>query len=97
VAFSDTNEKRQTTSAYVQIRKNTFVELHEANAQRPLGINLFGVHVENMNLVLPMFKQRAQILVRRATFAEAFSPTLRTTAMPRSLAAKPVAKVPGFH
>jgi hypothetical protein len=42
----------------VQIRKNTFVELQEANAQRPVGINHFGVHVENMNLVLPMFKQR---------------------------------------
>src|SRR4029078_1497055 len=58
VAFSDMNEKGQITFAYVQISKNTFIELQEATAQRPVGINHFGLHVEHMDLVAPMFKQR---------------------------------------
>src|SRR5437773_1179349 len=57
-AFRSTDEKGQITLVYVQISKNTFVELQPANAQRPPGINHFGLHVENMAAAIAMFKQR---------------------------------------
>ena len=57
-AFRSTDEKGQTTLVYVQISKNTFVELQPANPQRPPGFNHFGLHVENMQAATAMFKQR---------------------------------------
>src|SRR5215510_3063869 len=57
-AFRSTDEKGQVTLVYVQISRNTFVELQPANAQRPPGINHFGLHVENMGTATTMFKQR---------------------------------------
>ena len=57
-AFRSTDEKGQVALVYVQISKNTFVELQPANPQRPPGINHFGLHVENMNAATAMFKQR---------------------------------------
>jgi catechol 2,3-dioxygenase-like lactoylglutathione lyase family enzyme len=43
---------------YVQISQKTFIELQPANAQRPPGINHFGVVVENMGRATAMFKER---------------------------------------
>src|SRR5258705_11369629 len=57
-AFRSKDEKGQTTLVYVQISKNTFVELQPANPQRPPGINHFGLHVENMAAATTMFKER---------------------------------------
>lgn len=57
-AFRSTDDKGQVSLVYVQISKNTFVELQPANAQRPAGINHFGLHVENMKAATAMFKQR---------------------------------------
>ena len=57
-AFRSKDEKGQTTLVYVQISKNTFVELQPANAQRPAGVNHFGLHVENMGAATAMFKER---------------------------------------
>ena len=57
-AFRQTDEKGQVTLVYVQISKNTFIELQPSNAQRPVGINHFGLHVENMAAATSMFKQR---------------------------------------
>ena len=57
-AFRNNDDKGQPTLVYVQISKNTFVELQPANAQRPPGINHFGLHVENMAAATGMFKQR---------------------------------------
>src|SRR5437773_12384366 len=56
-AFRSRDEKGQVTLVYVQISRNTFVELQPANAQRQPGINHFGVHVENMGAAAAMFKQ----------------------------------------
>ncbi len=56
-AFRNVDEKGQTTLVYVQISKNTFIELQPANPQRPPGINHLGVHVENMPAATAMFKQ----------------------------------------
>jgi catechol 2,3-dioxygenase-like lactoylglutathione lyase family enzyme len=57
-AFRNLDEKGQPTLVYVQISRNTFIELQPANAQRPVGFNHFGLHVENMGAATAMFKQR---------------------------------------
>ena len=57
-AFRVTNPAGQVQLVYVQISQNTFVELLPDNAQRPPGINHFGVHVDNMAAATAMFKQR---------------------------------------
>jgi catechol 2,3-dioxygenase-like lactoylglutathione lyase family enzyme len=57
-AFRLTNASGQVQLVYVQISQNTFIELQPATAQRPPGINHFGVHVENMAAATAMFKER---------------------------------------
>src|SRR5207245_10740831 len=57
-AFRNLDEKGQPTLVYVQISRNTFIELQPANAQRPPGLNHLGIHVENMAAATAMFKQR---------------------------------------
>lgn len=57
-AFRITNDEGQIALVYVQVSENTFVELQPANAQRPPGISHFGVHVDDMDAVTEMFKQR---------------------------------------
>jgi catechol 2,3-dioxygenase-like lactoylglutathione lyase family enzyme len=57
-AFRSVDDKGNVALVYVQISKNTFIELQPANPQRPPGINHFGIHVENMNAATTMFKER---------------------------------------
>ena len=57
-AFRQTDDKGQVTLVYVQISKNTFIELQPSNPQRPIGINHLGVVVDNMAAATAMFKQR---------------------------------------
>jgi catechol 2,3-dioxygenase-like lactoylglutathione lyase family enzyme len=57
-AFRNLDDKGQPTLVYMQISRNTFVELQPANPQRAPGMNHFGVHVENMRAAVDMFKQR---------------------------------------
>jgi catechol 2,3-dioxygenase-like lactoylglutathione lyase family enzyme len=57
-AFRSTDDNGQVSLVYVQISKNTFVELQPANPQRPPGINHLGLHVENMAAATAIFKQR---------------------------------------
>jgi catechol 2,3-dioxygenase-like lactoylglutathione lyase family enzyme len=57
-AFRSVDDKGQVALVYVQISKNTFIELQPANAQRPAGINHLGLHVENMAAATKMFKDR---------------------------------------
>jgi methylmalonyl-CoA/ethylmalonyl-CoA epimerase len=57
-AFRSLNDKGQPALVYVQISRNTFLELQPASADRPPGINHFGVVVENMDAATKMFKQR---------------------------------------
>ena len=46
-AFRLNDEKGQPRLVYMQISKNTFLELNPANAQRPAGFTHYGLHVEN--------------------------------------------------
>ena len=57
-AFTVRNAQGQPQLAYVQVSRNTFVELQPANANRPAGLNHFGLHVENLPAVVDALKQR---------------------------------------
>ena len=56
-AFRNFDDKGKPTLVYVQISKNTFLELQPAG-DRPLGISHFGVVVDNVRDATGMFKQR---------------------------------------
>ena len=55
-AFRQTGPQGQLVSAYVQVSKNTFIELQEANAQRPVGVNHFGLAVDSIEDAVKMFR-----------------------------------------
>ena len=67
-AFRSTNAQGEVQLVYVQISQNTFIELQPANAQRPPGINHFGLLVDNMPAATAMFKARgANVLETRVS------------------------------
>jgi lactoylglutathione lyase len=57
-AFRNSDAQGQPTAIYMQISKNTFLELQQTNAQRPAGVNHFGLHVENMKTAVEAFRKR---------------------------------------
>jgi len=57
-AFRNLDDKGKPTLVYVQISKNTFLELLPAGPDRPPGLNHFGVVVDKMTDATAMFKQR---------------------------------------
>ena len=57
-AFRNTNDQGQPTAIYLQMSRNTFLELQQSNAQRPAGINHYGLQVENARAAVAMFRQR---------------------------------------
>jgi catechol 2,3-dioxygenase-like lactoylglutathione lyase family enzyme len=57
-AFRLYDEKKQPRLVYMQISKNTFLELNPANAQRPAGFTHYGLHVENAADAVAMFRKR---------------------------------------
>jgi len=57
-AFTVKDAAGKPTLAYVQANKNTFVELQQANANRPKGLNHFGLHVQNLKAVVATLKER---------------------------------------
>ena len=57
-AFRVKNAAGEVQLVYVQISKNTFVEIQPSNAQRPPGISHFGVVVDKMPDAVAMFKER---------------------------------------
>jgi catechol 2,3-dioxygenase-like lactoylglutathione lyase family enzyme len=57
-AFTVRDANGKPTLAYVQANRNTFVELQQANANRPPGLNHFGLHVENLKATVATLKER---------------------------------------
>jgi catechol 2,3-dioxygenase-like lactoylglutathione lyase family enzyme len=57
-AFRVVDDTGQPALVYMQISRNTFIELQPAHAQRPPGINHFGVQVEDMAAATATFKKR---------------------------------------
>jgi lactoylglutathione lyase/glyoxylase I family protein len=56
--FTVRDDKGQAVLAYVQVSRNTFVELQRANANRRPGLNHFGLHVEDLKATVATLKQR---------------------------------------
>ena len=57
-AFTVRDADGRPTLAYVQVNRNTFVELQQANATRRPGLNHLGLHVENLRNTVAALKQR---------------------------------------
>jgi catechol 2,3-dioxygenase-like lactoylglutathione lyase family enzyme len=57
-AFTVRDDGGRPTLAYVQVSRNTFIELQQANANRRPGLNHFGLHVENLRATVATLKQR---------------------------------------
>jgi len=56
-AFRVNDDKGQPRLVYMQISKNTFLELNQANAQRPAGFNHYGLQVENAAQAVARFRK----------------------------------------
>ena len=56
-AFRVFDDKGQPRLVYMQISKNTFLELNPANAQRPAGFTHYGLHVENAAQAVARFRK----------------------------------------
>ena len=57
-AFTVRDDKGQPTLSYVQVSRDTFVELQPANANRPPGLTHFGLHVQDLRATAAALKQR---------------------------------------
>ena len=57
-AFRNSDAQGNPTAIYLQISKTTFIELQQANAQRPAGVNHFGLEAPNIKNTVATFKQR---------------------------------------
>jgi catechol 2,3-dioxygenase-like lactoylglutathione lyase family enzyme len=55
-AFRVNDDKGQPRLVYMQISRNTFLELNPANAQRPAGFTHYGLHVENVKEAVARFR-----------------------------------------
>jgi catechol 2,3-dioxygenase-like lactoylglutathione lyase family enzyme len=56
-AFRVFDDKKQPRLVYLQISKNTFLELNPANPQRPAGFTHYGLHVENVADAVATFRK----------------------------------------
>ena len=45
-------------SAYIQVSRDTFLELQQANEQRPIGLNHWGLEVDNIKGAVAAYRQR---------------------------------------
>ena len=56
-AFRVNDDKGQPRLVYLHISRNTFLELGQANAQRPAGFTHYGLHVENAAEAVARFRK----------------------------------------
>jgi len=56
-AFRVNDDKGQPRLVYMYISRNTFLELGQANAQRPTGFTHYGLHVDDIAATVARFKQ----------------------------------------
>lgn len=57
-AFRNSDPQGNPTAIYLQISKTTFLELQQANAQRPAGISHFGLEAPNIKSTVATYKTR---------------------------------------
>ena len=60
-AFRANDEKGQPRLVYMQISRNTFLELQPADAQRPAGFTHYGLHVENAAEAVARFRKSGAV------------------------------------
>lgn len=68
-----TNPEGQLTSAYVQISRDTFLEIAQANDQRPVGLNHWGLEVADIKAAVATFRQRGATSTDPAPKPSAYS------------------------
>jgi catechol 2,3-dioxygenase-like lactoylglutathione lyase family enzyme len=56
-AFRLKDDKGQPRLVYLQISKNTFLELNTVTAQRPAGFSHYGLHVDNVAQAVARFRK----------------------------------------
>jgi catechol 2,3-dioxygenase-like lactoylglutathione lyase family enzyme len=56
-AFRVNDASGQPRLVYMYISRNTFLELNQANAQRPAGFTHYGLHVENVADAVARFRK----------------------------------------
>jgi catechol 2,3-dioxygenase-like lactoylglutathione lyase family enzyme len=56
-AFRVHDDKGEPRLVYMHISRNTFLELNQANAQRPAGFTHYGLHVENVAEAVARFRK----------------------------------------
>jgi catechol 2,3-dioxygenase-like lactoylglutathione lyase family enzyme len=56
--FTVRDDKGQATLSYIQVSRDTFIELQPANANRRPGLNHFGLHVQDLKGMVATLKQR---------------------------------------
>ena len=56
-AFKNTDAQGKVTQVYLQISRNTFLEIQEVNAQRPAGVNHFGLEVGSIEQAVAFFRK----------------------------------------
>jgi catechol 2,3-dioxygenase-like lactoylglutathione lyase family enzyme len=52
------DDNGQPTLAFIQVNRNTFIELGPAAADRPAGITHFGLHVDDIKAATALLRQR---------------------------------------
>lgn len=57
-AFTIRDKDGKPTLAYLQINRDTFLELAPATAERPVGLSHVGIWPENLNATVAAFRQR---------------------------------------
>ncbi len=57
-AFTNRNASGQPTLTYLQVSRNTFIELFPASATRKPGFAHFGIHVEDVQAIADRLKAR---------------------------------------
>ena len=57
-AFRVVNDSGQIVLVYVQINRNTFIELQSTNENRPPGLTHLGIEVANMDAATQMYGER---------------------------------------
>jgi catechol 2,3-dioxygenase-like lactoylglutathione lyase family enzyme len=71
--FTMRNEQGRPTLAFVQVSRDSFVELALASTNRPLGITHFGLLVDDMNATVADLKQRGVTVTEPRTVGTQWS------------------------
>ena len=60
-AFRVHDDKGQPRLVYMHISRNTFLELNQANAERPAGFTHYGLHVDNVADAVARMTRNTQV------------------------------------